>query len=96
MEKMKQEFVEKESSLLQEIERLELANEQLIQGAPDSDLQQLQVEVSEFGKFLYSASLVIKNGWLYRPIDSSYQKYHEVCTTQFLWIDTELFCAFLV
>lgn len=62
---MKQEFVEKESSLLQEIERLELANEQLIQGAPDSDLQQLQVEVPEFGKFLYSASLVIKNGWLY-------------------------------
>jgi len=45
MEKMKQEFMEKESSLLNEIERLELANEQLIQGAPDSDLQQLQMEV---------------------------------------------------
>ena len=37
--------MEKEASLLHEIERLELANEQLIQGAPDSDLQQLQVEV---------------------------------------------------
>lgn len=39
--------MEKESSLLNEIERLELANEQLIQGAPDSDLQQLQMEVLE-------------------------------------------------
>jgi len=48
MERMKQEFMEKESSLLNEIERLELANEQLIQGAPDSDLQQLQVEVLKF------------------------------------------------
>lgn len=48
MEKIKQEFLEKESSLLKEIERLELANEQLIQGAPDSDLQQLQMEVLEF------------------------------------------------
>lgn len=47
MEKIKQEFMEKESSLLNEIERLELANEQLIQGAPDSDLQQLQMEVLE-------------------------------------------------
>lgn len=46
--RIKQEFMEKETSLLNEIERLEMANEQLIQGAPGSDLQQLQMEVLTF------------------------------------------------
>lgn len=45
IEKLKQDFKQKEIMWLTEIERLELANEQLAEGPPDSDLQQLQMEV---------------------------------------------------
>lgn len=75
--------MEKESSLLNEIERLELANEQLIQGAPDSDLQQLQVEVPEFGNSCTVHSNRIQDLWLYRTMDSNYLNYHETCIIQF-------------
>lgn len=51
IEKLKQDFKQKEIMWLTEIERLELANEQLAEGPPDSDLQQLQMEVISKSSF---------------------------------------------